>query len=163
MPDYRLCVCVLVAQSCRSCNPRDCSSPSSVHGILQAGTLEWVTIPFSRIIGCRNHFFLFFFLRILKNKIRGTKGNLNLPGGLGSYMRVTEASEKRWKVSQSQVSVVSFSNISSSWKVIRNVCYFSKYSLTLLSTFSNDREGPFKVKSSALKPYPVINVSSERT
>ena len=31
------------------CNPRDCSPPgSAVHGILQAGILEWVAIPFSR-------------------------------------------------------------------------------------------------------------------
>ena len=33
----------------RLCNPTDCSPPgSSVHGILQARTLEWVAIPFSR-------------------------------------------------------------------------------------------------------------------
>ena len=31
------------------CNPIDCSPPvSSVHGILQARTLEWVAMPFSR-------------------------------------------------------------------------------------------------------------------
>ena len=31
------------------CDPVDCSPPvSSVHGILQAGILEWVAIPFSR-------------------------------------------------------------------------------------------------------------------
>ena len=31
------------------CDPMDCSPPgSSVHGILQARTLEWVVIPFSR-------------------------------------------------------------------------------------------------------------------
>ena len=31
------------------CDPMDCSpSDSSVHGILQAGILEWVAIPFSR-------------------------------------------------------------------------------------------------------------------
>ena len=41
---------VLVAQSCPTlCDPRDCSLPgSSVHGILQARILEWVSIPFSR-------------------------------------------------------------------------------------------------------------------
>ena len=41
---------VLVAQSCLTlCDPTDCSPPvSSVHGILQARTLEWITIPFSR-------------------------------------------------------------------------------------------------------------------
>ena len=32
------------------CNPRDCSPPgSSVHGILQATTLEWIAISFSRV------------------------------------------------------------------------------------------------------------------
>ena len=42
---------VLVAQSCLTlCNPMDCSLPdSSVHGILQARILNWVTIPFSRV------------------------------------------------------------------------------------------------------------------
>ena len=37
-----VCVCVLIAQSCLTlCDPMDCSSPgSSVHGILQARTLE---------------------------------------------------------------------------------------------------------------------------
>ena len=41
---------VLVAQSCPTlCNPMDCSPPdASVHGILQAGILEWVASPFSR-------------------------------------------------------------------------------------------------------------------
>ena len=44
-----VCVCVLVAQSCPNlCNPMNYSPPgSSVHGILQARILEWVTIPFS--------------------------------------------------------------------------------------------------------------------
>ena len=43
-------VCALVALSCPTlCNPMDCSlSGSSVHGILQAGILDWVAIPFSR-------------------------------------------------------------------------------------------------------------------
>ena len=37
------CVCVLVAQLCPTlCNPIDCTPPGpSVHGILQARTLEW--------------------------------------------------------------------------------------------------------------------------
>ena len=41
---------VLVTQLCLSlCDPMDCSPPgSSVHGILQARTLEWVAISFSR-------------------------------------------------------------------------------------------------------------------
>ena len=45
-----VCVCVLVAQSCLTlCNPTDCSPPGpSVHGILQARTLEWVAISFSK-------------------------------------------------------------------------------------------------------------------
>ena len=41
---------MLVAQSCLTlCDPMDCSPPgSSVLGILQAGILEWVAIPFSK-------------------------------------------------------------------------------------------------------------------
>ena len=41
---------VLGAQLCLTlCNPMDCSLPGfSVHGILQARILEWVTISFSR-------------------------------------------------------------------------------------------------------------------
>ena len=44
------CVVVLVTQSWPTlCEPMNCSLPgSSVHGILQARTLEWVAIPFSR-------------------------------------------------------------------------------------------------------------------
>ena len=44
------CVCVcLVAQLCPTlCNTMDRSPSISVHGILQAGILEWVAIPFSR-------------------------------------------------------------------------------------------------------------------
>ena len=43
-------VIVLVAQSCPTLSdPIGCSLPgSSVHGILQARILEWVTISFSR-------------------------------------------------------------------------------------------------------------------
>ena len=39
-----------VAQLCPTlCDPLDCSPPgSTVHGILQVRTLEWVAIPFSR-------------------------------------------------------------------------------------------------------------------
>ena len=42
--------CCLVTQLCLTlCNPTDCSSPrSSVHGMLQARILEWITISFSR-------------------------------------------------------------------------------------------------------------------
>ena len=41
---------VLVTQSCLTlCDSMDCNPlGSSVHGILQARTLEWVAIPFSR-------------------------------------------------------------------------------------------------------------------
>ena len=43
-----ICVCS-VAQSCLTlCNSMDCSPPgSSVHGIFQARTLEWVALPSS--------------------------------------------------------------------------------------------------------------------
>ena len=43
-------LCCFVTQLCATlCDPMDCSLPgSSVHGILQARILEWVTIPFSR-------------------------------------------------------------------------------------------------------------------
>ena len=42
---------ILVTLSCLTlCDPMDCRLPgSSVHGILQARTLEWVAIPFSRV------------------------------------------------------------------------------------------------------------------
>ena len=45
-----LYVCAESLQSCLTlCNPIDCSLPgSSVHGILQARTLEWVAMPSSR-------------------------------------------------------------------------------------------------------------------
>ena len=44
-----VCVCAQTLQSCLTlCNPTDCSPPeSSVHGILQAGILEWVAMPSS--------------------------------------------------------------------------------------------------------------------
>ena len=48
--NYNLvCMCAKLLQSCLIlCNP-DCSPPgSSVHGILQARTLEWVAMPSSR-------------------------------------------------------------------------------------------------------------------
>ena len=43
-------VCVFVPQSSPAlCDPMDCSPPdSSIHGILQARTLKWAAIPFSR-------------------------------------------------------------------------------------------------------------------
>ena len=49
--NYHVCVCVGGgAQSCPAlCNPMNCSlSGSSVHGIFQAGILEWVAMPSSR-------------------------------------------------------------------------------------------------------------------
>ena len=49
-----VCVCVCVCVSCSvvfdSLQPFNCSPPgSSVHGIFQAGILEWIAIPFSRV------------------------------------------------------------------------------------------------------------------
>ena len=43
-------ICALVTQSCLTlCDPMDCSPPDySVHGILQARILEWVSMPFFR-------------------------------------------------------------------------------------------------------------------
>ena len=44
-----LVVCVFTKSSLTLCNPMDCSLPGSlVHGILQAGILEWVAISSSR-------------------------------------------------------------------------------------------------------------------
>ena len=45
----RICTAAKSLQSCLTlCDPMDCSIPGfSVHGILQARTLEWVAIPFS--------------------------------------------------------------------------------------------------------------------
>ena len=45
---------VLVAQLCPTlCNPMGCSLPgSSLHGILQARTLEWVATPFPKGSSC---------------------------------------------------------------------------------------------------------------
>ena len=47
---FKIYACVLVTQSCLTlCDSMDCNPlGSSVHGILQARTLEWVAIPFSR-------------------------------------------------------------------------------------------------------------------
>ena len=50
-PHLNLCVCLCFSHSVvsDSCNPMDCNPPgSSVHGILQTRTLEWVATPFSR-------------------------------------------------------------------------------------------------------------------
>ena len=49
-PSVSLCMCMLVTQLCPTlCNPMDSSLPgSSVRGILQARTLEWIPIPFSK-------------------------------------------------------------------------------------------------------------------
>ena len=46
---YKLHVCYVASVVSDSLQPYDYSPPvSSVHGILQARILEWVTIPFSR-------------------------------------------------------------------------------------------------------------------
>ena len=45
----RLCCAKMLSSYPTLCHPVDCSPPgSSVRGILQARTLEWVAIPFSR-------------------------------------------------------------------------------------------------------------------
>ena len=48
--NYNSSVCELVVHSCLTvCDPMDGSLPgSSVHGVFQARTLDWVAIPFSR-------------------------------------------------------------------------------------------------------------------
>ena len=44
-----VCVCLVTQLYLSLCDLMDCSLPSSsVHGILQARILEWVTIPFTR-------------------------------------------------------------------------------------------------------------------
>ena len=44
-----ICIVLVVHSFPTLCDPTDCILPgSSVHGILQAGILEWVAIPFSR-------------------------------------------------------------------------------------------------------------------
>ena len=50
--EYSAYVCAKLLQLCLTlCDLMDCSPPgSSVHGILQAGTLEWVAMPSSRVI-----------------------------------------------------------------------------------------------------------------
>ena len=49
-PFHRLCICAKLLQSCLTLwDPMGHSSPgSSVHGILEARTLEWVAMPSSR-------------------------------------------------------------------------------------------------------------------
>ena len=45
---WRFCYCVLTQSGRAFCDPMDCSPPGSfVHGILQAGILEWVAISSS--------------------------------------------------------------------------------------------------------------------
>ena len=58
-----MCVCVCsVAQLCLIlCDPMDYSPPgSSVHGIFQAGILECVASPFSRVLSLYLSFILFY-------------------------------------------------------------------------------------------------------
>ena len=48
-PNFYTVSCVRVCSEASVCDPMDCSPPgSSVHGILQARILEWVTMPSSR-------------------------------------------------------------------------------------------------------------------
>ena len=52
-----------------SCDPMDCNPPgSSVHGILQAGILEWVAISFSRGSFMHPNKFLMFYFKYRKKK-----------------------------------------------------------------------------------------------
>ena len=49
IPHTAVCVLAKLLQSCLTlCNPMDHSPPDSVHGILQARILEWVSMPSSR-------------------------------------------------------------------------------------------------------------------
>ena len=59
-----LCLCLICCVLCAQpwptlCDPMDCSPPgSTVHGILQAGILEWVAISFSTlyvVFHCKHH------------------------------------------------------------------------------------------------------------
>ena len=44
------CCCLVTKSDATLSNPKDCSPPgSSVHGIIQAGILEWVAISFSTV------------------------------------------------------------------------------------------------------------------
>ena len=46
-----MCVCVCVQSYLTFCDPMDCSPPgSSVHGISQAGILEWVAFPTPEVL-----------------------------------------------------------------------------------------------------------------
>ena len=46
---FRMCAGVQARLCLTLCKPMDCSPPSSsIHGIIQARTLEWVAISFSR-------------------------------------------------------------------------------------------------------------------
>ena len=61
---------VLVAQLCLTlCDPVDCIPPgSSIHGILQARILEWVSISFSRGSSRPRDVFL---QRLLRTQVEG--------------------------------------------------------------------------------------------
>ena len=65
------CVCVSPSVVSNSCNPMDCSpSGPTVHGILQARILEWVSIPFSRSYS--NSQILFLKLSEVGNRLWGS-------------------------------------------------------------------------------------------
>ena len=50
---------VLMFSRVQLCDAVDCSPPGSVHGILQARTLEWAAISFSRTIALTHQLILF--------------------------------------------------------------------------------------------------------
>ena len=97
-------VVVLVAKCLTLCNPMDCSLPcSSVHGIIQARTLEWVADSFSRgssqprnwtWVSCiARRFFTNWAMREAQNNIKDTGNNSNrlyllvIYSGLGPILR----------------------------------------------------------------------------
>ena len=79
-------MCAQSLQSCLIlCNPMDCSPPgSSVHGILQAGILEWVAVPYSRgssRLRDRNHVSCFAG-KFFTAELLGSSFYIYVPGGV---------------------------------------------------------------------------------
>ena len=79
-----VCVCVCVHVCPTLCDPMDCSpTGSSIHGISQAGILEWVAISFGLVFVTRQNkmtsqsLFLFFLLSTMSVAIRVLKSGGN--------------------------------------------------------------------------------------